>query len=419
MAGKKTLSAKEVVADVRAGATDEFLMKKYGFSEKGLQSLFQKLIAAKVLTQADLDGRRSSVEDICERISEGDGATPITQFSTPSTNGEYDYTAVVNSVVALHQEADKLRTDYSGDGSGKTVNGQDQITADSVRKERRIFIGGIIGTLLVGLSVGMVLIWLLPGNEQAISGNLYLAGKLAWIYFVFRLSRFLQQPVWLTIIYCVLTPFSVLYLIPLVGLLVSLRKARLKREFDVSQYFDVLKHVSPPVGHVLDYVYFSGETAGRPRLYLRKETQPRLKTCEEYKAAGASEQECDLPILLGADGTPESFFELVVFKILAGQFQLFWHAGYNDTKIVTSPNEVKEIIAGLSLSDELEAKAWQMELTPIVEFLDQHTASVSLVVFSNWGGFSRVTEAISRHYPHTFGERNIQRLVPYECGIRF
>jgi hypothetical protein len=53
----RQISAKEVVADIRAGATDEFLMKKYGMSEKGLQSLFQKLITAKAISSADLDGR--------------------------------------------------------------------------------------------------------------------------------------------------------------------------------------------------------------------------------------------------------------------------------------------------------------------------------------------------------------------------
>jgi ankyrin repeat protein len=57
MAEKVRLSAKEVIADVRAGATDEFLLKKYSISEKGLRSLFQKLIDASLITQADLDKR--------------------------------------------------------------------------------------------------------------------------------------------------------------------------------------------------------------------------------------------------------------------------------------------------------------------------------------------------------------------------
>lgn len=58
MAPRK-ISARDLVADIRAGATDEFLTKKYDINDMGLQSLFQKLITAKALTQADLDGRTS------------------------------------------------------------------------------------------------------------------------------------------------------------------------------------------------------------------------------------------------------------------------------------------------------------------------------------------------------------------------
>ena len=60
---KATISAKEIVADIRAGATDEFLMKKYNISDKGLQRLFQKLISAKVLTQAEIYHRASAVAE--------------------------------------------------------------------------------------------------------------------------------------------------------------------------------------------------------------------------------------------------------------------------------------------------------------------------------------------------------------------
>ena len=69
---KKTVSAKEIVADIRAGATDEFLMNKYGLSKKGLQSIFQKLINAKVITQAELDRRASAVEEIEAVVVEQD-----------------------------------------------------------------------------------------------------------------------------------------------------------------------------------------------------------------------------------------------------------------------------------------------------------------------------------------------------------
>jgi hypothetical protein len=54
---KKKLSAKEVVAAIRSGATDEFLMKKYGVSEKQLETLFRKLVEAGLITEETINAR--------------------------------------------------------------------------------------------------------------------------------------------------------------------------------------------------------------------------------------------------------------------------------------------------------------------------------------------------------------------------
>jgi len=59
---KRKVSAKEVVSDIRSGLTDDFLMKKYGISAKGLQSLFQKLVTGRFLTHAEI-AARTSAED--------------------------------------------------------------------------------------------------------------------------------------------------------------------------------------------------------------------------------------------------------------------------------------------------------------------------------------------------------------------
>ena len=69
MAEKKTVSAREVVADIRVGMTDEQLMLKNGLSAKGLESLKKKLITAGLLTAQELDGK-----------------SPPTQVSDPSVD---------------------------------------------------------------------------------------------------------------------------------------------------------------------------------------------------------------------------------------------------------------------------------------------------------------------------------------------
>lgn len=57
MAEKKTVSAREVVADIRVGMSDEQLMLKHGLSAKGLESLKTKLVTAGLLTAQELDGK--------------------------------------------------------------------------------------------------------------------------------------------------------------------------------------------------------------------------------------------------------------------------------------------------------------------------------------------------------------------------
>lgn len=83
MAWERALPAREVQADIRAGATSEFLMNKYGLTENGLQSFFQKLIAAGVLTQAEFDHRASSVEKVGTLVIEESLEEPLRVVENP------------------------------------------------------------------------------------------------------------------------------------------------------------------------------------------------------------------------------------------------------------------------------------------------------------------------------------------------
>ncbi len=53
----KKISAKAVLADLKAGVTDQELMEKYKLSFQGLQDLFSKLMAAKLVTKTYFDNR--------------------------------------------------------------------------------------------------------------------------------------------------------------------------------------------------------------------------------------------------------------------------------------------------------------------------------------------------------------------------
>ena len=54
---QRKISAKAVMADLKAEMNDQQLMDKYGLSFEGLQDLFSKLMGANLVTQTYLDNR--------------------------------------------------------------------------------------------------------------------------------------------------------------------------------------------------------------------------------------------------------------------------------------------------------------------------------------------------------------------------
>lgn len=59
MSERKTISARQVVADIKAGMIDADLMRKYTLSASGLQSLFDKLLKANLISAQQLASRPS------------------------------------------------------------------------------------------------------------------------------------------------------------------------------------------------------------------------------------------------------------------------------------------------------------------------------------------------------------------------
>jgi uncharacterized protein (DUF433 family) len=78
---KPQVSAKEILNHMRAGMDDATIMKKYRLSDKGLRSLFKKMLAAGLLDEADLKERRPqksiNLNDIAEDVQSGLGDTTL------------------------------------------------------------------------------------------------------------------------------------------------------------------------------------------------------------------------------------------------------------------------------------------------------------------------------------------------------
>jgi hypothetical protein len=81
--------------------------------------------------------------------------------------------------------------------------------------------------LAVNLALGSTFHYRVPWEKYAGYGGLLLVGaKILYTYVVYRVSRTLRQPLWMTAVYVVVAPIAGFELIPLVGLLVGVRMAR-------------------------------------------------------------------------------------------------------------------------------------------------------------------------------------------------
>lgn len=207
------------------------------------------------------------------------------------------------------------------------------------------------------------------------------------------------------------------------GVAVRENGPRTANDFDPNEYFSVFRHISLPKGFVLDYFYEKSDTIGGPMLYVRRESESpvtswpvhfllRDKGDRNPNVRPVSPEDLLLP-----DGTPESWFELVAFSALAGQFYLFWHANLDDFEFVTTEERLAAIVTGCELSEALKAAALAMETSVVVDIQDQ-VVDTTYTSFSKWGGFKRQVKRLNRRFPYrTIGENFVSNEVPYNCGI--
>jgi hypothetical protein len=84
MSIKRKIMAKDVVVDVRAGLSNAELMEKYQLSSAGLQSVFDKLVAAEALLDQELTCRRLDDSDpSCEMSAPDEAARSYVMFRLP------------------------------------------------------------------------------------------------------------------------------------------------------------------------------------------------------------------------------------------------------------------------------------------------------------------------------------------------
>lgn len=168
---------------------------------------------------------------------------------------------------------------------------------------------------------------------------------------------------------------------------------RAEGDFDVGLYFTVLDRLSMEQGQVLDYVYDYEEIGGSPILYAREAAATPYKNYSEYlaaeEAAEPAEREDYYLRHIETDGSPEGFFQLALLLIQGEQFYQFWHANYNDDRIVSSLDELTGWVGeNESAVEGLLAQLAEVDLAPVIS-MSEDQVKVEVVVFTEWAAFSR------------------------------
>lgn len=198
---------------------------------------------------------------------------------------------------------------------------------------------------------------------------------------------------------------------------------RTEADFDINDYFTVLDRLSVEEGYKLDYVYQYDGMGGYPVLYTYPADQEPLLTYAGYSEKYSEATPRDYLERIVIEDTPEGYLQAAILDVTGRQFYLFWHANYNDWRIICDSESLEALLTadngfGSPISEEVQAQAREIDVTPVVE-LDEDTTQVTVIMFTNWGGFYRTTFTISRDYPREVFTSGGGNVVYYDCGIMF
>ena len=102
---------------------------------------------------------------------------------------------------------------------------------------------------------------------------------------------------------------------------------------------------------------------------------------------------------------------------MGGQFHLWWHANYNDLRVICDRNELDTPYYE-RLPDKILQAAKSLDFNPRVSFVGD-SVEVTLIAFTKWGGFLQKCFIFNRNFPHRITSENEKILIEYNCGIWF
>ena len=200
-----------------------------------------------------------------------------------------------------------------------------------------------------------------------------------------------------------------------------------------------LKHLQPRKGYVYETVL--PLMAGYGDLctpYARKESVPDLESIDAFEHVPAffrmmPKGYYEIWKKVGYEFTPECIWELFLLTELPYQLPKFWHGGYESILYFLHTGDLDKVLQtvyreqfedtrlgflhknGFSKLQKLNQDA---SLLPKVTLVSDKEAIINFTGWNDWSGLLDVTVRVTRT-PRSirFHEKEIKRLVPYNCGI--
>ena len=200
-----------------------------------------------------------------------------------------------------------------------------------------------------------------------------------------------------------------------------------------------LKHLQPRKGFVYETVLplFAGY-GDLCTPYARKESVPDLESIDAFEHVPASFRMMpkgyyEIWKKVGYEFTPECIWELFLLTELPYQLPKFWHGGYESILYFLHTGDLDKVLKtvyreqfedtrlgflhknGFSKLQKLNHDA---SLLPKVTLISDNEAVINFTGWNDWNGLLDVTVRVTRT-PRSirFHEKEIKRLVPYNCGI--
>ena len=123
----------------------------------------------------------------------------------------------------------------------------------------------------------------------------------------------------------------------------------------------------------------------------------------EERSYGELRHKYDYLEYIQIDKSPVSYFEFVTLAILGDQYYLWWHALYNDAKILCDSSDmsyVDEEMAGFDLEfpQDIKDRIEQIDFNPLV-LVEETSVTVRFVTFTKWGGFFENVYVMDKENP--------------------